>query len=155
MKSDPYLFNISNLAEAFGFGRDTVRKRLKAVNVQPAGRDGNADLYLLSDVGPALFGVSGSTADTADPNRLKPMDRKAWYQSENERLKFEVETGQLVPVDDVRKQMANLAKPMIAELEILPDILERDCGLLPDAVRMVQDKVDDLRNSIAEAVSKL
>ncbi len=145
-------FNISQIADMFGFGRDTVRKRIKHAGIQPAGREGNADLFLLSDAGPAVFGSTGSTADSADPFKSQPTDRLAWFRSENERLKFELETGQLCVAEEVRNEMANMAKPMIAELEILPDILERDCGLLPDAVMLVQEKIDDLRNLISQKI---
>lgn len=151
-------YNITQIGEMFGFGRNTVRKRLKQANVVPSGREGNTSLYLLSDAGPAVFesaGTGGHGGSSIDPNLLKPGERLSWYRSETERLKFEVETGQLCLAEEVRNEMANLAKPMLAELEILPDILERDCGLPPDAVVMVQEKVDDLRNAIAEKVSQL
>ncbi|MBM0956484.1 DUF1441 family protein, partial [Escherichia coli] len=55
--------------------------------------------------------------------------RKAWYQSERERLKFEQETAQLIPASDVRREFAIWAKAVVQVLETLPDILERDCGL--------------------------
>ncbi|WP_435237472.1 DUF1441 family protein [Psychromonas sp. PT13] len=158
MNKPLHQYNISQIGEMLGFGRNTVRKRLKQANVIPSGREGNADLYLLSEAGPAVFesaGTAGSSGSLVDPNLLKPGDRLSWYRSETERLKFELETGQLCLAEEVRNEMANLAKPMLAELEILPDILERDCGLSPDVVVMIQEKVDDLRNSIAEKVSQL
>lgn len=143
-------YNISQIAEMFGFGRDTVRKRLKGAGVKPSGREGNADLYLVSEAGPAVFGGTGSAVDPADPNLLKPMDRKAWFQSENERVKYQRSIGELCHEEEVRIEMANLVKPMLAELEVLPDLLERDCGLSSQAVKYVQDKIDDVRDSMAE-----
>ena len=157
MNKPLHQYNISQIGEMLGFGRNTVRKRLKQANVIPSGREGNADLYLLSEAGPAVFesaGTAGSSGSLVDPNLLKPGDRLSWYRSETERLKFEVETGQLCLAEKVRNEMANLTKPMLAELEILPDILERDCGLSPEVVVMIQEKIDDLRNSIAEKVSQ-
>jgi len=157
MNKPLHQYNISQIGEMLGFGRNTVRKRLKQANVIPSGREKNADLYLLSEAGPAVFesaGTAGSSGSLVDPNLLKPGDRLSWFRSENERLKFEVETGQLCLAEKVRNEMANLTKPMLAELEILPDILERDCGLSPEVVVMIQDKIDDLRNSIAEKVSQ-
>ncbi len=150
--SADHKYNISNIAEMLGFGRDTVRKRIKAAELPKAGREGNADLYYLKDAAVALFGNTGSTGSAVDPNKMKPGDRRAWYQSENERLKFELEISVLCQAEKVRTEFSNLAKPMLAELEVLPDILERDCGLPPDAVQMVQSKIDDLRNNIAQAV---
>lgn len=80
-------------------------------------------------------------------------ERKAWYQSERERLKFEQETAQLIPASDVRREFAIWAKAVVQVLETLPDILERDCGLQPAAVSRVQSIIDDLRDQIALRVT--
>ncbi len=81
-------------------------------------------------------------------------ERKAWYQSERERLKFEQETAQLIPASDVRREFAIWAKAVVQVLETLPDILERDCGLQPVAVSRVQSIIDDLRDQIALRVTE-
>ncbi len=81
-------------------------------------------------------------------------ERKAWYQSERERLKFEQETAQLIPASDVRREFAIWAKAVVQVLETLPDILERDCGLQPAAVSRVQSIIDDLRDQIALRVTE-
>lgn len=81
-------------------------------------------------------------------------ERKAWYQSERERLKFEQETAQLIPTSDVRREFAIWAKAVVQVLETLPDILERDCGLQPAAVSRVQSIIDDLRDQIALRVTE-
>ena len=93
---DAYAWNITRIAEAFGMSRDTVRKRLREAGVQPKGTRGNAPVYLLADVGPALFQGGGEqTAASHQPDKMPPKDRKEWYQSENERLKFQREIGDL------------------------------------------------------------
>lgn len=94
---------------------------------------------------------------STDPSRvnvdeLLPTDRKAWFQSERERLKFEIETSALIPASDVTREFATLAKAVVQVLETLPDILERDCGLQPLAVTRVQAIIDDLRDQIAQRV---
>ncbi|NIZ23069.1 DUF1441 family protein, partial [Escherichia coli] len=81
-------------------------------------------------------------------------DRKAWYQSERERLKFEQETAQLIPADDVRKEMAIWGEIVSEELAKLPNILARDAGLKPMAVNRVQSIIDDLRNQIISRMVK-
>ena len=55
--------------------------------------------------------------------RNGPHERKARYQSERERLKFEQETAQLIPASDVRREFAIWAKAVVQVLETLPDIL--------------------------------
>ncbi|WP_261290063.1 DUF1441 family protein, partial [Escherichia coli] len=87
-------------------------------------------------------------------SEMDPHERKAWYQSERERLKFEQETAQLIPASDVRREFAIWAKAVVQVLETLPDILERDCGLQPAAVSRVQSIIDDLRDQIALRVTE-
>ncbi len=47
---------------------------------------------------------------SADVDSLSPADRRAWFQSENERLKFEKEIGELIPASEVALEMSALAK---------------------------------------------
>ena len=83
---------------------------------------------------------------------MSPQDRKAWYQSENERLKFEREERELIPADEVSREFSILAKAVVQVLETLPDILERDCALTPAAVSRVQKVIDNLRDEMARKV---
>lgn len=104
----------------------------------------------------ALSGVHRQTAAARLQNLpvAGAHERKAWYQSERERLKFEQETAQLIPASDVRREFAIWAKAVVQVLETLPDILERDCGLQPAAVSRVQSIIDDLRDQIALRVTE-
>lgn len=79
---------------------------------------------------------------------LPPHDRRAWYQSENERVKLERELGQLVPASDAHREMAELVKVVTAGLDGLPDILERDAGIPPEAVTRVQELADAIREQL-------
>jgi len=79
---------------------------------------------------------------------LPPTDRKAWYQSENERVKLEVQLRSLLSADEVHLEMSRLAKAVTTTLDSLPDILERDCDLSPEAILRVQDSVDALREQM-------
>lgn len=139
-------WSISQIARAFGMDRRTVTKRLEDGGVKPASSRGGFPVYELKAVGPALFGqvMVGGT----DPNNMPPNERRAWYQSENERLKFEREMSQLVPMHDVRREMSSMAKGMANTLDSLPDILERDCGLSAEALDRVQEVVDTQREQM-------
>ncbi|WP_406915181.1 DUF1441 family protein [Enterobacter quasiroggenkampii] len=139
--------NVSQLAALSGVHRQTVSARLK--NVRPAGgNDSNLKLYGLTDVLAELMKMPSPVAE----GEMEPQDRKAWYQSERERLKFEQEVGELIPASDVAREFAEMAKAMIQVLETLPDILERDCALNPATVSRVQSIIDDLRDEIARRV---
>ncbi|WP_339799650.1 DUF1441 family protein [uncultured Marinobacter sp.] len=144
---DAYSWNLTRLADAFGLHRDTIRKRLIAAGVVPAGTRSNANVYRLQDAGPAIFADSFSGA-AGDPDDLPPQDRKAWYQSENERIKLEIELRQLLRAEEVHLEMSRLAKAVTTTLDSLPDILERDCSLTPEAIERVQETVDALREQM-------
>ena len=85
---------------------------------------------------------------------MLPPDRKAWFQSERERLKFQQETGELIPASEVTREFSSMAKAVVQVLETLPDILERDCAMTPAAVVRVQQVIDDLRDQVALKVEQ-
>ena len=91
---------------------------------------------------------------SADVDSLSPSDRRAFWQAENERLKYERETGELIPAFEVAQEMSFLAKAIVQSLETLPDILERDCGLQPNALIRVQQVIDDIRDQMAQHIQK-
>jgi hypothetical protein len=76
----------------------------------------------------------------------------AHWKAENERLKFEQDTEQLIPADEVAREFSLMAKAVVMVLETLPDILERDCALSPAAVSRLQSVIDDLRDKMAQNV---
>ncbi|EBN9929259.1 DUF1441 family protein [Salmonella enterica] len=142
------VLNVSQLAALSGVHRQTVASRIK--NVRTAGgHESNLKLYKLTDILAELMKLPPPVAE----GEMDPHDRKAWYQSERERLKFEQEVGELIPASDVAREFAEMAKAMVQVLETLPDILERDCALVPSAVMRVQSIIDDLRDEIARRVA--
>lgn len=63
-----------------------------------------------------------------------------------------METAQLIPASDVRREFSAMAKAVVQVLETLPDILERDCALSAQATERVQSIIDDLRDQMAQKV---
>jgi hypothetical protein len=141
-------FSIRRLAEEFGMARETVSKRLNDAGVRAAGTRGGFPVYRLRDACPAI--LAACTEDGGiDPAKMRPGDRRAWFQSENERLKFEQETGQLILAAEVQSEMATLAKIVVRELETLPDTAERDLRCGPEVIEYLQRKIRELRARIA------
>ncbi|KLP48295.1 DUF1441 family protein [Enterobacter kobei] len=126
--------------------RNLVARRLRELELV----GGNGENLKLYELGPALQALL--TPSMKENGEMSPQDRKAWYQSENERLKFEEAQRQLLPVDEVAREYATLAKTVSMVLETLPDILERDCALTPTEVSRVQAIIDDLRDEMARKV---
>ena len=145
--NDAYSWNITRIAEAFGLHRDTVRKRLKEAGVLPVGKRGNADLYPLSKVGPALFGGDAAPGAKLEytPEELWPKDRKEWFQSENERLKFQENIGELIPVHEHRESLLKTIKATVSFFESLSDKMERRRSFTPDQLEELDTATDEFR----------
>ncbi|MGK0600313.1 DUF1441 family protein [Yokenella regensburgei] len=135
--------NVSQLAAITDVHRQTVAARLK--NIEPAaGSNNKLKLYLITDI---LIELMIHTVSTNFED-MPPSDRLAHWKAENERLKFEQDTGQLIPADEVATEFSLIAKTVVMVLETLPDIPERDCSLPPAAVSHVQTTFDDLRDQM-------
>lgn len=129
------LVSISRVAELLRMDRATVAARLANANVKPAGmRDGYPVYDGRQAIEAALGPVLGSDPDTTDPKKLKPMERRAWYQSERERLALETDAKQLIPAAEVHEQMAEMARTFVQFLDTLPDVLERLVHMRPDQI---------------------
>lgn len=148
MKLSKTQVNVTQLAELVGMNRNLVARRLR--DMELAG--GNGENLKLYELGAALQALL--TPSMKENGEMSPQDRKAWYQSENERLKFEAASRELIPVEEVAREYASLAKAVVMVLETLPDILERDCALSPTAVTRVQVIIDDLRDEMARKVEE-
>ena len=148
---DGNLWSQSRLADAFSMARRTVGKRLEGVT--PAGAVKGHPVYHIKDAAIALLqvGRQGSFNGPQDLDQF-PEARKAWYQSENERLKFETSVGQLLLATDVHRSMAGMVKAIVAALESIPDLLEHDAGLEPQAVDLVANLLDGVREGAAQKV---
>lgn len=142
-----YNWSVSQLSRAFEFDRATVRKRLQQAGVQPVAKDGAATLYKLSDAAQALYSDAGNPGEQ-DPSKMTPQDRRAWYQSETERLNLEREQGHLVLDDEVAREYSVLVKAMVGNLDTLPDELERDYELPAEALEYIQKRIDALREQM-------
>ncbi|MER1978323.1 DUF1441 family protein [Pseudocitrobacter faecalis] len=142
-----FRLNINQLASITDLHRQTVAARL--VNVpQAPGSNAKLKLYSVTDILRELL-AHAAAPETVTIDQMLPPDRKAWFQSERERLKFQQETGELIPASEVSREFSSMAKAVVQVLETLPDILERDCAMTPAAIIRVQDAIDDLRDQIA------
>jgi len=149
-------WSVARLADEFGMDRRTASKRLKEAGISPLAKRNGNDVYRLADAAPVLVNqVAGAIgADgVVDPRDLPPMERRAYYQSENERLKVESTTGQLVPAAEVEADYAQLVKKIVQFFDTLPDVLERKVGLTPEQVVKVQDECDRVRQSMYEGIT--
>ena len=150
--------SISRLAELLGMDRKTVSKRIADSNLKPAGmRDG----YPVYDGRQAcecclLTQTLGDDDSPLDPRKLKPLERRAWYQSERERMAVESEARQLIPAIEVQAEFAEMARTFVQFLDTLGDQLERDIGLTPEQVDAMNASIAKQRAELyADTVSEI
>lgn len=149
---DGDLWSVSRLASAFDMDRRTVSKRLEGVG--SAGERNRHPVYHIKVASKAIWQVGRAGGGSPLDLDQFPEARKCWYQSENERLKFEQTIGQLIYASDAHRAMATMVKAMAAGLDSLPDLLEREADLPSEGTAIVISLVDGMRETMAENVSQ-
>lgn len=140
--------NVSQLAELVGMNRNLVARRLRELELV----GGNGENLKVYELGPALQALL--TPSMKENGEMSPQDRKAWYQSENERLKFEAASRELIPAGECAEVYRQMVKATVMTLETLPDLLERDCALSPKATAYAQKVIDDFRDYLHQEMQR-
>jgi hypothetical protein len=143
-------FSLSTLAREFSTTRETLRKRLTAAKVKPSGTSRGFPLYRLRD---ALQAWMGTVESGFDPDALDPFKRRAYYQSEHEKLRLQVERRELIPRLESEQEMASLVKVVAECFDTLPDVLERDCGLNPNTLVQLECSLDKAREQLYQRLT--
>ncbi len=142
------LWSMNRISVELSMDRRTVTAYLK--DTPPSGMRRGHPAWALKDfiipIGSALS--SGISIPSNDPTELPPKDRKDWYQSENERLKFMEAEKSLIPVEETRAELAEFAKPIVQALDCLVDVVERDTGASRKVLTKIQEVVDSQRDEI-------
>lgn len=149
------LVSISRLAELLCMDRKTVSRRIADANVAPSGKRDGYPVYDGRLACEACLLPQTQAGDDAafDPRLLKPMDRRAWYQSERERMAVEAEARQLIPAIEVHAEMAEMARGFVQFLDTLPDVLERAVHMRSDQIEALHAAVTAERQRLYEQVS--
>lgn len=145
--------SLSGLSLEFGIARETVARRLAFAGVGPGGESSGHPVFRLGPAARALVMAElPDGAGAGNPEEMKPQDRKAWYQSEKDRLAVEQQQGVLVVADDCRKQMAQIVMATVHTLDTLEDVLERDAGMDLDQLKVVARVIEQARAQWAETL---
>jgi hypothetical protein len=154
--NEAFHWNLTKIGDAFGIHRDTVKKKLTAAGLKSVGKSGNAPLYVLKDVATVLFQGSGSGGSgEINIDDLDPKSRKEWFQSENERLKFQEKIGDLIPVVNHRDGLVSPLKKTISFFDSLPDKMERRRCFTPDQLEELEVATDAFRQQLYQQLTKL
>jgi hypothetical protein len=150
-----FSWSLNQLAREFGIARETVQARLRACDIKPSGERRGFPVYRVSEAAKAILVQPQSIgAAMSDPDRMTPKERSDWFKSENERLKYERDSGIAVDSNAAREQMAVIAKTGLQVLETLPDILERDFAIDAKIISSVEAKIDVLREQWANLIDE-
>lgn len=143
-------------ADESGLAQLTVKARLNKAGVAAAGRwqpkrGRGAPVYRTLD----LINACLKAGEAADPENMRPFDRKAHYQAEAERLKLMERSGDLIPRHEVARGLADVLKNLVHSMEVLPDIIERDHGATPAQVQGIEIECDKLRTGLHADLQQL
>lgn len=161
-KDGMILLSISRGAREFGVARQTAASRLLAAGVQAAGVINGHKAYEMRSFAYAVLlpdFVQAKAGDYDDehfePEKLPPKDRKDFYDSEKKRLEVEEAKKLLMPAAEFHAEISAVCKTIAQFFDVLPDILERDCGLDPATIDRIQAVVDDQRTALADRVESI
>ena len=130
----------------------------QALETAPYRMMGKRQVWHVRDGMPAIFrrvyGVEGA-GEQVNPAKLPPKDRLDHYKAERERIKLAQEVRVLIPAAEVEQVNGEVLKTVAQGLDVLPDTLERDAGLSPEAVMQVQRTIDRLRDQLYESLTAL
>lgn len=138
-------WSISQFSLNTGFQRETIRKRFADAAVKSTSKFRGYPLYRPIDGLQILY----QTVDgVVDPDKLKPFERRAYYQGELDKLKLQAERGELVPSFESEREQSRVIKILVQHLDTLPDVLERDVGMTPKQLVRVEQVVDETREAM-------
>src|SRR5688572_4546143 len=116
-------FSLGTWAAEIGTTRDVLRRVVAEAGVVPSGKRAGHPIYRGRDIFAAW---SGQNERESDPDKLPPMERKAHYQAEHEKLRLQVERSELVPALEVEQGHGRIFAIVTQAYDTLPDVLERD-----------------------------
>lgn len=143
-------WSIRRLADELRMDRPALSRRLKEAGLKPSRQWHGHPQYRLREACEVIFQQSGIVAD---PRELKPLDRRAWYQSERERMRLLEEAGLLIPAGEVEATYAELVRSFVGFLVALPDQLERRVGLPPEYVEALHFEIDAQRDALYRSLA--
>ena len=147
------LVNKAELAEANDVSPQTVDAWIRRgiPYVQRGGR-GTQWVFNLLECARWRWGSTEESED--DPEKMPAKDRLDWYRGARERTKHLQECGELLPAADYERELSSAFKAIAVTLESLGDVLERDCGIPPDAVERVNAVCDRERDAMYQRITQ-
>lgn len=97
-------------------------------------------------------GEEGEDDDRLNPLLMTPNNRRNHWAAEKIRQELRVRAGELIERGRYERELSRALKVVGRYLDIVPDVLERDCGLMPQQVARVEREMDKLRQDMHAAL---
>ena len=144
------LWGAAEFGGAVGVEGATISKRLRAARISPASVNGHLK-YHLKDLIDATY--LRDAAGATDPDKLNSYQRKAFFDSELNRLALEQKAGRLVPVEDLERRVAEVFKDVARFRDTIGDRLERDGVLSGASLERFEAHFQAAMGELADVVS--
>ena len=142
-------WSISALGNEFGLHFNTVKRLI--TGVMPDGEIRGNAAYRIRTVAPFLADrAETEETNVQDLDSMSAKDRRDWVASERDLNKLRAEAGELCLAEDVREELATMAKVIVQAIDTMPDILEREAGLTGAQVEVVTEVCDRVREQMYE-----
>jgi hypothetical protein len=146
--------SLNQLSQIFGIARETVKSRIDFYRVPSATEKEGHSRYDAKLVYQAIADYNAMRVDTSDPDKLPPKERRDWYEGNIAKKKDLLASGELVKTIDAHNWMSELVKPGIQLLQTIPDILERDYAIEPQAIADIEQRIDVIRTQWADEIER-
>lgn len=149
--AEPHLANISQIAAMFKRGRSTVREIVAVSGIKPVKKIKKANYFDISEVAVLLFGKKSAMQEELPVEKMRPADRKHYYDAESKKLDLMIRAREVVPISDVRKTFKELQDSLKEKIQSYPDIVERDEGAPALEIERLEKLCDKLQEVLHEA----
>ncbi len=120
------LMSLAQLGREIGITSTQVKRRLQAANVLPDAKG----FYKITSIMPVFAG--GGSKFSSEQERL------AAVRADREHLKLNQERAELIQAGDMRRAIYLAMGPIVEMLDMLPQVLERDCGISGSAAEKAE-----------------
>lgn len=104
----------------------------------------------------AQWRFTPKTADgEVDPESMEPLDRMQWYKGTKDRVDLMKIQRQLIPDDEVQRDVATAFAALSSDVQAIPDNLERRHGVAPEVAALVESALFESLDAMAERLAKL
>lgn len=141
------LYTMGELAKLFKMSNRALSDTAKEVRAQ--GEMFGRLAYSLPEVAQAVWGYTITDDDGDDPYAgMKPAERKAQIESQIKYVELKAVLGKYTVTDETHQYIAEKFKVLDLQLATLPDEVERQVGITPEQLSIIDNCVNKMRRML-------